>query len=119
MDIYREEILDHYKNPRNSGRLTSPTKSVHEENTMCGDALDLDILVEGNVVKDIRIQGNGCAISVAASSILSEMVKDKSLDEVRKISKEQVLERVNPNMWAGREKCATLSYNALQKAIQK
>jgi len=118
MDIYREEILDNYKHPKNYGKLTSSNASWHEENTSCGDALDLTVSVKDGKVQDIKFEGVGCAVSVASASMLYDRVKGMSILEIKKIVKEEVLANFGETMTSGRIKCALLSYNALNKLIE-
>ena len=87
-DLYREIILDHYRNPRNRGELSAPPATrVEGFNPLCGDEIVLYIDVEDGVVKDIRIGGQGCSISQSSASMMSSAVKGKSLDEVRALSR--------------------------------
>lgn len=117
MDLYREELLDHYKNPRNFGKLENATKHIHEANPLCGDVVDLDVLIEDGVIKDIKFSGQGCAISVSATSMLTERVKGMSLEEAKKITKMEIVEMINPNLTMSRIKCATLGLKALQVVL--
>ena len=82
-DFYRENILDHYKNPRNSGHLEHPTATAEGVNPLCGDELAVELDVDGGVVRDVRFNGRGCAISQAAASMISDVVKGKTVAEVR------------------------------------
>jgi nitrogen fixation NifU-like protein len=87
-DLYREIILDHYRNPRNRGELSSPPATrVEGFNPLCGDEIVLYLDVEGDVVSDIRIGGQGCSISQSSASMMSAAVKGRSLDEVRALSR--------------------------------
>jgi nitrogen fixation NifU-like protein len=87
-DLYREIILDHYRNPRNRGELSSPPATrVEGFNPLCGDEIVLYIDVDGDVVRDIRIGGQGCSISQSSASMMSSAVKGKSLDQVRALSR--------------------------------
>jgi nitrogen fixation protein NifU and related proteins len=87
-DLYREIILDHYRNPRNRGELSAPPATrVEGFNPLCGDEIVLFLDVEGNVVRDIRIGGQGCSISQSSASMMSSAVKGKTLDEVRALSR--------------------------------
>ncbi len=79
---YREYILDHYRNPRNYGKLEHPNAHAEDSNPLCGDQLALDLQIEGDQVTAIRFQGRGCAISQAAASMLSEMIEGKPVEEV-------------------------------------
>ena len=87
-DLYREIILDHYRNPRNRGELPSPpARRVEGFNPLCGDEIVLFLDVEDGVVSDIRIGGQGCSISQSSASMMSSAVKGRSIDEVRALSR--------------------------------
>ena len=87
-DLYREIILDHYRNPRNRGELSAPPATrVEGFNPLCGDEIVLYLDVEGDVVRDIRIGGQGCSISQSSASMMSSAVKGRSLDEIRALSR--------------------------------
>jgi nitrogen fixation NifU-like protein len=87
-DLYREIILDHYRNPRNRGELDAPPATrVEGFNPLCGDEVVLYLDVEGDTVQDIRIGGQGCSISQSSASMMSSAVKGKTLDEVRALSR--------------------------------
>jgi nitrogen fixation protein NifU and related proteins len=87
-DLYREIILDHYRNPRNRGELDSPPATrVEGFNPLCGDEVVLYLDVESGTVRDIRIAGQGCSISQSSASMMSSAVKGKTLDEVRALSR--------------------------------
>jgi nitrogen fixation protein NifU and related proteins len=87
-DLYREIILDHYRNPRNRGELSAPPATrVEGFNPLCGDEIVLFLDVDGGVVRDIRIGGQGCSISQSSASMMSSAVKGKTLDEVRALSR--------------------------------
>jgi nitrogen fixation NifU-like protein len=87
-DLYREIILDHYRNPRNRGELSAPPATrVEGFNPLCGDEIVLFLDIEGDVVRDIRIGGQGCSISQSSASMMSSAVKGRTLDEVRALSR--------------------------------
>lgn len=117
MDIYRENILDHYKNPRNFGRLKNPAASYEAGNPLCGDVIGMEIKVRSKIIDDIKFWGEGCAISQASASILTEKVKGKNLEEIKKIGKEGVLKMLGIQLSPVRLKCALLPLEVLQKAI--
>ncbi|HYX55890.1 MAG TPA: SUF system NifU family Fe-S cluster assembly protein, partial [Nitrososphaeraceae archaeon] len=93
-DIYREIILDHYRNPRNKGRLEHADVSTHDSNPLCGDEIDIHLKVEEGKIKDIKFEGRGCAISQASASMLTEMVLDKPLTAVKDLAKDDILENI-------------------------
>jgi nitrogen fixation protein NifU and related proteins len=103
--FYREYILDHYKNPRNFGRLENPDISHEEDNPLCGDVIGMDFRVKEGVIEDVRFHGRGCAISQASAS---------PLDEAKKISKADVLGELGIDISPARIKCALLSLKVLK-----
>ena len=112
--MYREYILDHYKNPRNFGRLEDADISHEENNPLCGDVVGMDIKTRDGVIDDVRFHGRGCAISQASASLLTERLKGMSLEEARKIDKEDVLEELGIEISPARLKCALLSLKVLK-----
>ena len=119
IDMYQENILEHYKNPQNFGRIAKPTVLHKEYNPICGDEITVHLLVENNYVKEIKFMGSGCAISMAAMSILSEEIKHKSFDEIKKISREDVVALLGIPIGPVRLKCALLGLKAVVKAIEE
>jgi nitrogen fixation NifU-like protein len=117
MDIYREIILDHYKHPRNFGHLAKPDAKVEEGNVTCGDRIVMEINVKDGTVADIRFSGEGCAISQASASMLTEKVKGMKLDGVMKLKTEDIIEMLGTTLTPSRIKCATLPLEVLTKAI--
>ena len=114
-DIYKEIILDHYRNPRNKGRLSNAEISAQDNNPVCGDRLSIDIKLEDNVVSDIKFDGEGCAISQSSASILTEMLMGKTVDELSKFTKDELLEELGtPSLGPARIKCALLSLKVLK-----
>ncbi len=114
---YREYILEHYRNPRNYGKLEHPDVHAEDANPLCGDQLGMDLLVEGDLVKEVRFQGRGCAISQAAASMLSEMIEGKTVEEVRALGKEDVLDALGVPISPARTKCAFLSLRVLHRGL--
>jgi nitrogen fixation protein NifU and related proteins len=114
---YREYILDHYRNPRNYGKLEHPTAHAEDSNPLCGDQLSMDLLVEGNHVTEVRFQGRGCAISQAAASMLSEMIEGKSVEEVVQLGKDDVLDALGITISPARTRCAFLSLRVLHRSL--
>jgi nitrogen fixation NifU-like protein len=117
-DLYRQNILDHYRNPRNKGTLPEPSYSHQEDNPLCGDTVRIDLHVsQDDVIDRIVFDGEGCAISMASASMLTETLKGKPLDEARHLSKQDVLDTLGVNLNASRMKCALLPFKALKMAI--
>ncbi len=118
MDIYREWILEHYKNPQNFGEeLPDATHSFEDGNPSCGDHLAVQLKIQNDRIEDIRFRGQGCAISIASASILSEHVKGKSLEEVRNLTKDEFLKLLGIPLSPIRLKCALLSFKVLKAAL--
>ncbi len=114
-DFYRENILDHYRHPRNAGKLEQPTHSHEEHNPLCGDVIRLDLHVnEDNIIDQVAFTGKGGAISQASASMLTEMIQGKSLEEAKQIGKEQILEALGIEIGPVRLKCALLSLKVLK-----
>ncbi|HEX2231042.1 MAG TPA: SUF system NifU family Fe-S cluster assembly protein [Nitrososphaeraceae archaeon] len=117
-DIYREIILDHYRNPRNKGKLPHADVSTHDSNPLCGDEIDIHLKVEQGKIKDIKFEGRGCAISQASASMLTEMVLDKPLTTVKDLAKDDILENIGlMNLGPARIKCALLSLKVLKMGM--
>ena len=115
-DMYRDYILDHYKNPRNAGDLPEATHRYHDTNPLCGDEITMSLLIDDDRVKDVRFVGRGCAISLASASILTEEIKGKSLAEVKAIDRQHILENLGIPISPARVKCALLGLKTLKGA---
>ena len=117
MDIYRQTILDHYKHPRNFGHLTRPDAKVEEGNVTCGDRVVMEIKSRKGTITDIRFSGEGCAISQASASMLTEKVKGKKVLDVMKLRAGDIVEMLGTTLTPSRTKCATLPLEVLTKAL--
>ena len=115
--LYREAILDHYRNPRNRGMLDPADFSYEDVNPLCGDEIRIDVRTDGERVTDVRFSGRGCAISQAAASILMEMVDGQPLDEVKAISREDLLDELGVPISPARMKCAMLGLKVLKAGL--
>lgn len=119
-DIYREIILDHYRNPRNKGKLPDADVSIHDSNPLCGDEIDIHLKVDGDKIRDVKFEGRGCAISQASASMLTEMVMGKPLTSVKDLSKDDILENIGlTSLGPARIKCALLSLKVLKLGMVK
>jgi nitrogen fixation NifU-like protein len=114
---YREYILDHYRNPRNYGKLDHPDVQASDSNPLCGDQLSMDLQVEGAHVTEVRFRGRGCAISQAAASMLTEMIEGKTVEEVIQLGKEDILDALGIPISPARTKCAFLSLRVLHRGL--
>jgi nitrogen fixation protein NifU and related proteins len=116
-DLYRQDILDHSQNPRNFGTLDHPDISAEDSNPLCGDTIRMDLIVRDGVIEDVRFTGVGCSISRAAASMLTEEIKGKTLEEVKRIGREDVLEMLGIELGPVRLKCALLALKTLKVGI--
>lgn len=134
--LYQEVILDHYKNPRNFGKLENPTHSAFGHNPLCGDHVELYLIIENDTIKDVKFKGVGCAISQASASIMTSILKNKTLSEAHRLfekfhsiltsdvptngptdlGKLEVLTGVKE--FPNRVKCATLAWHTLINALE-
>jgi nitrogen fixation NifU-like protein len=116
-DFYKEYILDHYRNPRNFGHLDHPTAVAEDLNPLCGDKIQMELLVDdAGVVNDVRFSGKGCAISQASASMLTESIKGLKLEDVARMSQDVVLENVGIGISPTRMKCAMLGLKVAKSA---
>ena len=114
-DIYREIILDHYRNPRNKGKLPDADISTQDSNPLCGDEIDIHMKIFGDKITDVKFEGRGCAISQASASMLTEMVINKPLTNVKDIAKTDILENIGlTNLGPARVKCALLALKVMK-----
>jgi len=115
--LYQDLLLDHYRNPRNTGKIPHPTHHGAASNPTCGDHLEMDIKIQRDKIKTIRFTGSGCAISQASASLLTERVVGMSKKEILSLTPETVLELVRVPLSPTRMKCALLSLETLQQAL--
>jgi nitrogen fixation NifU-like protein len=117
--LYREVILDHYKNPRGHGVIEDADAVAEGQNPLCGDEVSIAIAFEGDTIADVKFQGRGCAISQAATSMLMDMVKGRTAQEVASMSRDELLEEVGIPLTPVRLKCALLGLGVLKVALHK
>jgi nitrogen fixation NifU-like protein len=120
-DLYRENILDHYRNPRNYGVLEAPDATAEGMNPLCGDETSIALRFgsDGETIEEIAFSGRGCAISQAATSMLTELVKGRKADEVARLDKDDLLAEVGIPLTPVRLKCAILGLTTLKLALHK
>jgi len=117
--LYREVILDHYKNPHGHGVIENADAVAEGQNPLCGDEVSIAIAFEGDTIADVKFQGRGCAISQAATSMLMDMVKGRTAQEVATMSRDELLEEVGIPLTPVRLKCALLGLGVLKVALHK
>jgi len=120
-DMYREVILDHYKNPRGYGLIEEPDALAKGQNPLCGDEVSISLRfgADGETIEDIRFEGRGCAISQAATSMLTEIVKGKTVAQVAALPKEELLEEIGIQLTPIRLKCGILGLGVLKVALHE
>lgn len=112
--FYREFILDHFRNPRNFGRLEGADISHEEYNPLCGDLVGMDFRLREGVIDEVKFHGRGCAISQASASLLTQRLHGMSLEDARSISRDDVLGELGIEISPARLKCALLPLKALK-----
>jgi nitrogen fixation NifU-like protein len=116
-DIYKETILDHYRHPRNYGDLPNANAHAKDSNVLCGDVIEMQLRVNANTIDDARFRGEGCAISIATASMLTEFSKGKSISEIRSFGKEDMIKLLGADPGPARVECVLLGLNVLKAAI--
>jgi len=116
-DLFRENILDHYQHPRCHGTLENADVTYEDANPLCGDRIRMDVRVRDGRIEQVRFSGHGCSISQAAASMLCEHVEGKSLDEVKKLTREDVLDMLGIELGPVRLKCALLALKTLKAGV--
>ena len=114
--MYSAKVMDHFHNPRNVGEMDSPDGTGHVGNPVCGDIMEIYIKVKDNIITDVKFKTFGCGAAIATSSMVSEMVKGKSLEEALKISNKAVAEALG-GLPAVKMHCSVLAEEALSSAI--
>jgi len=116
-DIYKDIILDYYRNPRNFGDLANADVRAKDSNPLCGDIIEMQLKINDGKIDDVRFKGRGCAISQASASMLTEVIKGKSLDDVKAMGKSNVLELMGIDPGPTRIKCALLGLKVVKLAV--
>ncbi len=120
-DLYRENLLDHYRNPRNHGTIEAADAEADGQNPLCGDEVTIYLAFRNGSgeIRDIKFSGRGCAISQAATSMLTELVKGRNAGEVASMEKDELLEEIGIPLTPVRLKCALLGLSTLKLALHK
>lgn len=115
-DLYRDLIIDRYQNPKNRGKIKGIEAS--EANLLCGDKLRISAEIKNGVVKDIKFDGGGCAISMAAVDLLLDKIKGKKLSEIKKMSGKEIEKMMGVELTPARKKCAYLGLEVVKKLVE-
>ncbi|MDR3647182.1 MAG: iron-sulfur cluster assembly scaffold protein [Candidatus Babeliales bacterium] len=118
MNLYKDLLLDHYKNPRNYGKLKNPTISSGEHIPSCGDSVEIECIIIDDILCEIGFTGKGCIISQATASMLTEFCKQKNINELLKLDDAFILNLIGIELGPNRLKCALLPLMPLQKCIR-
>jgi len=116
-DLYRQHILEHYRDPSNHGHLEHPDIHVGDTNPLCGDRVEIDLRLDGDRVTEVRFSGRGCAISQASASMLTEKVEGATLDDLRALKPDDIFEMLGVEIGPARQRCALLSLRVLHQGI--
>jgi len=118
-DMYRQQILDHYKNPRNYGKIEDPTFSHVGENPMCGDTIEIDVVLDDDeeTIEGVAFRGDGCAISQAAASMLSTELQGKRIAQLREMDRDDMIDMLGVEISPMRIKCAVLAEKVAQDGV--
>lgn len=116
-DLFREQILDHYQHPRCHGTLEDADVTYEDANPLCGDRIRMDVALREGRIEKVRFSGHGCSISQAAASMLCEHVEGRTLEEIKKLTREDVLEMLGIELGPVRLKCALLALKTLKAGV--
>jgi nitrogen fixation protein NifU and related proteins len=116
--LYSDILLDHFRHPRNYGSLEAPDISNEQFNPLCGDRIRIELKLEHSIVNDARFKGDGCAISTAAASLLTEMVLGKDVEELTNMSDARLISALESNIQPARLQCALLPLQALREGLK-
>lgn len=118
-DLYREKILDHYGNPRNEGTLEDADISYERDNPLCGDVVRLDLRLADGRVTEARFGGQGCVISMASASMLTEEIKGRTVKELHEMDEEDILEMLGVDLGPSRMHCGMLPLRVLHEGLAR
>ena len=116
-DLYRQYILDHFREPRNYGAIEDADIHAADTNPLCGDRIAFDLKIQDGRVKEVRFSGRGCAISQASASMLTEKIEGASLEELQALTPQDVFDMLGVEIGPARQRCALLSLRVLHQGI--
>lgn len=117
-ELYSDILLDHFRHPRNYGDLTAPDISYEDFNPLCGDRIRIEVRVNNSIVEEARFKGDGCAISLAAASLLTELIRGVHTDELATFADERLIAALESDIKPARIPCALLSLEALRAGLK-
>lgn len=117
--MYKETILDHYRHPRNYGDLPNADAQAKEDNVLCGDVIEMQVKIKSDRIDAVSFRGEGCAISIASASMLTEFAKGKALPDIKRLGREDVIKLLGTDPGSARMECALLGLEVLKTAIEK
>lgn len=117
-ELYSDILLDHFRHPRNYGDLNAPDISYEDFNPLCGDRIRIEVRVNNSIVEEARFKGDGCAISLAAASLLTELIRGVHTDELATFSDERLIAALESDIKPARIPCALLSLEALRAGLK-
>jgi nitrogen fixation protein NifU and related proteins len=117
IDMYQENILEHYENPRNFGHLKKYQSKSHDANPVCGDAFDMEFIFKNGKVDDVKFSGHGCAISTASASMLTDKIKGMKIEDAKKLEKQDILDLLGIEVSYARIKCALLPLKVMKLGV--
>ena len=117
-EIYKQQIIDRYQSPRHKGAIATPSAEASVVNSLCGDQLQVQLLVENDQIRDVRWTGEGCAISLAAADLLADTLLDLRTDQALGLTKQDVFDLLGIELKPSREKCALLGWECVQQSLK-
>lgn len=117
--LYSDVLLDHFRHPRNYGSLVDPDVSYESFNPLCGDRIRIELKLEQTTITEARFKGDGCAISTAAASLLTELITGSQLETLVSLSDEQLIAALQSDIKPARRQCALLSLEALRAGLNE
>ena len=115
--IYREHLIELYKSPKNYGKLDSANREAREFNSFCGDEITMQMLVKNSIIENVKFSGTGCVMSIVSASMLTDKIKGMPIEEVKKLSSDDILKMIKVKLSPSRIKCALLGLEAARKAL--
>lgn len=119
MTLYSEVILDHFRHPRNYGSLAEPHVAYEDFNPLCGDRIRIELKFKDRIVEEVRFKGDGCAIAIAAASLLTELILGADIKEVRELPDEKLIMSLKSDISPTRIQCARLPLEALRAGLRQ